>query len=56
METSQTLQSWTTINAAVPAASSATQTTFLHSSNSDRRFYRVSRTTLNPFDPAYNGQ
>ena len=56
METSTTLQSWSTLNPTVPAASSATQTSYLHSSNSDRRFYRVSRSALAPFDPAYTGQ
>jgi hypothetical protein len=56
VEASGTLQTWTTLSAALPAASGATQTSLTESDSSSRRFYRISRATLAPFDPAYTGQ
>lgn len=61
VEASTNLSTWTTIASSVPAASNATQTSASETgaalpANHAKRFYRVSRTGVATFDPAYTGQ
>lgn len=61
LEASTNLTSWSIIAPGVPAASNATQTSSTDTgtalpAGSTMRFYRVSRTGLATFDPAYTGQ
>ena len=54
VEASTTLQTWTTLNAAVPATAVATQTPFTDpggAASNSRRFYKVTRTGLATYDP-----
>ena len=61
IEASSNLTSWSTIAPSWSAASNATQTSAIETgaalpANNTRRFYRVSRTGVATFDPAYTGQ
>jgi hypothetical protein len=61
VEAATELGSWTTIAPSVPAAANATQSGFTEAAayvpgTDARRFYRVTRTGLAPYDPAYTGQ
>ncbi len=61
IEASTNLTSWSTIAPSWPAASNTTQTSAIETgaalpANNTRRFYRVSRTGVATFDPAYTGQ
>ncbi|MEQ1853170.1 MAG: YHYH protein [Chthoniobacteraceae bacterium] len=61
VEASPDLATWTTLDPALPAAANATQTAVTETGAytpgpGAKRFYKVSRTSLAPYDPAYTGQ
>jgi hypothetical protein len=59
VDASDTLQAWSILSAAKPAASNAIQTRFKETGASflhPNRFYRIKRTSLATYDPAYTGQ
>ena len=59
VDASDTLQAWSILSAAKPAASNAIQTSFKEAGASflhPNRFYRIKRTSLATYDPAYTGQ
>ena len=54
VEASDNLQTWTTLNAAVPGTANATQTSATETGAANtnrRRFYRATRTATAPYDP-----
>jgi YHYH protein len=61
VEATTNLATWTPLAPSVPAAAQATQTSTTENGaalpgNNTKRFYRVTRSGLAPFDPAYPGQ
>ena len=61
VEASSNLTDWTVIVASVAAASNASTTSLIESvaalpANHPKRFYRVARTSIAAYDPAYVGQ
>ncbi len=61
VEATTNLATWTPLAPSVPAAAQATQTSTTENgaalpANNTKRFYRVTRSGLAPFDPAYPGQ